>query len=283
MDSAILNLKRLNKIYPGGEHAVVNLDFDLEKGSMCALLGPNGAGKSTTIGMICGLVVPTEGSVCFNGNKVTRSSLEYRSRIGVVSQHTNLELDLSAYQNLKIHALLYNMPNKLSEKRIEDLLKLAGLYERKDNRVRSYSGGMKRKLQIIRSLLHDPQLLILDEPTVGLDPASREAIWDLILFLNKEGKTILFSTHYMEEAQRYARRVAIIHQGEIIRDGSSRSLIDKLGSWCRILYSEKGRKTEFFPSREEASFTHEGDSSQLIIRRTSLEDLFISITGKELD
>ena len=281
MDRLILELKELDKKYPSGVHAVKKINFTFERGEIHALLGPNGAGKSTTLGMICTLVKPSSGDIYFNGIKVLPGSTDYHSRIGVVSQHANLEMDLNAYQNLKVHAFLYNMKKKEREERIAFLLKLAGLSESKERKVRYYSGGMKRKLQIIRALLHKPELLILDEPTVGLDPAGREKIWDMILMLNREGMSILFSTHYMEEAQQYAEKVSIIHHGEIIRSGNVDSLIDSFGRWCRVELRPEGRKTLFFDSREDAIEKPDSKDSQLIIRETTLEDIFISLTGKD--
>jgi len=277
MSEILLELKGLNKIYPGGTHAVIDLDFHLDKGSICAILGPNGAGKSTSIGMICGLVRASSGSISFAGSKPDRS------QIGVVSQHSNLELDLSALDNMKIHALLYGMKSPEYAERTESLLKLAGLHEKRHREVRSFSGGMKRKLQIVRALLHNPELIILDEPTVGLDPAARESIWDMILQLNRSGRTILFSTHYMEEAQRYARRVAILHRGVIIRDDNPEELIRDLGGWCRVTYGEESKVTTFHQTREEALREKVEDSLQLVVRQTTLEDLFIHLTGKELN
>jgi ABC-2 type transport system ATP-binding protein len=308
MHNLILELKNLDKVYPSGIHAVKKINFQLERGRICALLGPNGAGKSTTLGMICTLVKPGSGEILFDGRNVAPGDSEYHSSIGVVSQHANLEMDLTAYQNLKVHALLYNVDKKKREERISRLLALAGLEGFSGKQVRFFSGGMKRKLQIVRALLHSPRLLILDEPTVGLDPASRETIWDMIIKLNREGMSILFSTHYMDEAQQYSERVSIIHKGQIIRDGKVRDLINEKGAWCRVEFSDAGRRTSFFDTRESAMAGNpamadnsvkadnppmiaHGSSkpaepaaagTQLIIRETTLEDLFISLTGKEL-
>lgn len=282
MNDMILELKQVDKVYPSGVHAVKKLDFALKQGSICAMLGPNGAGKSTTLGMICSLVKPTGGEFFFKGEVFQPSSRDYHSKIGVVSQHTNLELDLTAYQNMKIHGLLFGMGKKEFEKRTEILLNLAGLKERGKDRVRLFSGGMKRRLQIVRSLLHRPEFLILDEPTTGLDPAARESVWDMILTLNREGMSILFSTHYMDEAQRYADHVAIIHQGILIGEGTANELIQGIGPWCRVEYSRNGRDTRFFPSRQEAVNRVEEKDCPFTIRETTLEDLFISLTGKVL-
>jgi ABC-2 type transport system ATP-binding protein len=278
----LLELRRLNKVYPDGTHAVIDLDYSLAAGTITALLGPNGAGKSTTIGMICGLCIPTGGEILFDGDPVDGRSNRFRSLIGVVSQHANLELDLSGRQNLKIHGLLYGLCGREMNDLIDRLLEAAGLTDAQHRSVRSYSGGMKRKLQIIRALMHDPSLLILDEPTVGLDPAAREMIWDMITSLNQNGKTILFSTHYMEEAGRYARLVSIMHRGVFIRQGVPDELISTLGEWCRVSYGGEGKDIHFFETRDEAVACAKEPGRELVIRKTTLEDVFIELTGRGL-
>ena len=283
MKEPILELKDLDKVYPNGVHAVRGVSYRLDEGGCYAFLGPNGAGKSTTISMVCGLCIPTSGSIHFFDTDIRKDPASYRSSIGVVSQHANLELDLTAAQNLRIHANLYDLPGREYPERAERLLKVAGLQDKKDEVVRSLSGGMKRKLQIIRALLHDPGLLILDEPTVGLDPASRRAIWDILLSLKRAGKTILFSTHYMEEAHAYADSISIIHQGSIIKRGTADSLIDDLGSWCRLEYEGMAKRVSFFPTHKEALEGTGSPVDELIVRKTTLEDVFIDLTGKELE
>jgi ABC-2 type transport system ATP-binding protein len=242
----ILDMQGMNKIYPGGIHAVTDLDYAVAPGSISALLGPNGAGKSTTMGMICGLCIPTSGTIFFNGEDVSPASFEYRKRIGVVSQHFNLDLDLTVYQNLKIHALLYTMKKAVYEPRIQELVAFSGLESRETSVVRTLSGGLKRRLQIVRAVLHDPDLVVLDEPTTGLDPVGREAVWGLIKTLNRNGKTVLFSTHYMEEAHRHAGRVSIMHRGRIMADGAADELMKNLG-------------------------------------KSTLDDVFIALTGERLE
>ncbi len=282
MGDMILRLTGLEKRYPNGVFAVRGLDYSLEEGGIYAFLGPNGAGKSTTIGMICGLCIPTAGKMEFRGEDISKCPSFYRSSIGVVSQHGNMELDLSVFQNLKIHAMLYNLPKQYYLKKIDELLQVSGLEDKRDEKIRALSGGMRRKVQIIRALLHDPYLLILDEPTVGLDPASRQAIWDILIALRRTGKTILFSTHYMEEAHIYADSISIIHQGRIIKKGTSETLIKDLGIWCRIEFIGEEKRIDFFSSHEEALSANDTSVDELIIRKTTLEDVFIDLTGKEL-
>ena len=279
----VLELKRLNKKYAKGPHAVIDLDYSLKKGSITAFLGPNGAGKSTTIGMICGLCRPTSGDILYLHERVNHIPVSYRRSIGVVSQHPNLELDLTVRQNLYMHTLLFGMGRKESREKISRLISDAGLEQKANSLVRSLSGGQKRRVQILRALLHGPEMIILDEPTVGLDPASRADIWEMIHDLKRRGKTILFSTHYMEEAAANGERISIMHQGRIIADGKSEELIRDLGRWCRETVRGNKRETSFFPTKEEADCGIPSDCDQLRIRPTTLEDVFISLTGRGLE
>jgi ABC-2 type transport system ATP-binding protein len=284
MGRAILELAGLAKTYPGGTEAVKPLDYSLEEGMIAALLGPNGAGKSTTMGMICGLCIPTGGSLRFRGEEASPKSSWYRKSIGLVSQHHNLELDLTARQNLRVHGMLYALELPEITRRSEDLLSLAGLTESGNREVRTFSGGMKRRLQIIRALLHEPELIILDEPTVGLDPAGREQIWDLVEELNRFGRTVLFSTHYMEEAARHAGRVSIMDRGTIIADAPPDELIGGLGRWCRLTVGPGvAKRVDFFTDEASAAAYVPAEGEEMILRRTTLEDLFINMTGKGLE
>jgi ABC-2 type transport system ATP-binding protein len=289
MKHPLLELKGLNKIFPGGLHAVVDLNFKLNEGEICAFLGPNGAGKSTSISMICGLSIPSRGEVFFESQKVNHKSMAYRRAIGVVSQHSNLEIDLSVKENLLIHGLLYDLSRAEIRQRIDQFLDLVQLKTKMNTPVRKLSGGMRRKVQLARVLLHDPKLLILDEPTVGLDPASRKAIWDILVRLNQHGKTLFFSTHYMDEAYCYAGRVAILHQGRIIADGTPNHLVETLGKWNLVHNgsSTRAQGTAFYHSRQAAAeavvaLEKAGQTGEVRIRRTSLEDVFISLTGENL-
>ena len=282
----ILELKGLDKIYAGGLHAVKGLNYSVRRGSINAFLGPNGAGKTTTLRMVCGLCKPTGGDIIFNGIEVNHIPASYRRSIGVMSQHLNLELDLSVYANLKVHALLYGMKNTEIPTRISNILKHSGLSDKRDTRIRELSGGIRRRVQIARALMHDPELIILDEPTVGLDPASRNKIWQVILNLKKAGKTIIFSTHYMEEANQYAEYISIVHKGSVIKEGKPEKLIKDEGTWCRIFCNGNNKQIRFFADKqaaESAMLAAEEDCGQLIIRRTSLEDVFLKLTGEELN
>lgn len=206
--------------------AVDGISFNIEKGEFAAFLGPNGAGKTTTIKMLTTLLRPTSGSIQMNGVDPVKDSFGARRSFGIVFQDPSLDDELTTYENMKLHAVLYNVPKKDLEKKIEDLLKFVELWDRKDDFVKTFSGGMKRRLEIARSLLHEPEILFLDEPTAGLDPQTRNHMWSYIQKLNEErGMTVLFTTHYMEEAEKFAKRVLIIDHGKIVKEGTSDQLM----------------------------------------------------------
>ncbi|MFH1785229.1 MAG: ATP-binding cassette domain-containing protein [Candidatus Micrarchaeota archaeon] len=205
--------------------AVNDISFTVPQGSVFAFLGPNGAGKSTTIKMMTTLLQPTIGSVRLNGHDLASSPNEVRKNFGIVFQDQSLDDELTAYENMDFHGAVYHMPSDTRKKKIEHLLKFVELWERKNDLVKHFSGGMKRRLEIARGLLHHPKILFLDEPTIGLDPQTRNHIWSYIQKMNKEEKiTIFFTTHYMEEAEKIADQIAIIDNGKIIAQGSSNEL-----------------------------------------------------------
>jgi len=200
----------------GNFTAVDNLSLTVEPGEIFGLLGPNGSGKTTTVNMISGLSAPTSGEVRVMGYALGTHTRQVRRLLGSVPQETALYEELSAWTNLDFHADLFGIPGREKKARIEAMLDLVGLTERKDSRVSDYSGGMKRRLALARALLHDPQLVYLDEPTLGVDVQSRRAIWDYILALRQQGKTVLITTNYMEEAQELCSRIAIIDHGKMV-------------------------------------------------------------------
>lgn len=208
--------------------AVNNTSFSVKEGEIFAFLGPNGAGKSTTIKMLTTLLKPTAGNIKINGFNPVTQSHEVRMTFGIIFQDQSLDDELTAYENMKFHGILYSVPSNLLNGRIEHLLKIVELWDRKDSMVKEFSGGMRRRLEIARGLLHHPKILFLDEPTIGLDPQTRNHIWTYIEELNrKENITIFFTTHYMEEAEKMSDRVAIIDRGKIITSGTPRELIKK--------------------------------------------------------
>jgi ABC-2 type transport system ATP-binding protein len=205
--------------------AVDNVTFAVEKGEIFAFLGPNGAGKTTTIKMLTTLLRPTSGKVELNGLDPTVEQSKARQSFGIVFQDPSLDSELTGYENMELHGVLYHVPRKLRAERIESLLRLFELWERRDSYVKEYSGGMKRRLEIARGFLHTPKILFLDEPTLGLDPQSRNQLWTHVKRLNEtESVTVFLTTHYMDEAERVAHRIAIIDHGKIVAQGTAAEL-----------------------------------------------------------
>lgn len=229
MSDIIIVAKNLTKKYKDTA-AVDNISFEVEEGSLFAFLGPNGAGKSTTIKMLTTLIKPTSGSLSLNGFDVINQQIKVRRSFGIVFQDPSLDDELTAYENMQLHAVFYGLSKKEYKERIEELLKLVELWERRSHQVKTFSGGMKRRLEIARGLLHHPKILFLDEPTLGLDTQTRNLLWDYVKKLNKtENMTIFFSTHYLEEAEDVAENIAIIDHGKIVARGTSKEL-EKLTS-----------------------------------------------------
>jgi ABC-2 type transport system ATP-binding protein len=205
--------------------AVNNISFNVEQGEIFAFLGPNGAGKTTTIRMLTTLLHPTKGLINVNGFDPIKQQDEVRHSFGIVFQDPSLDDDLTALENLEFHATMYNVPKNIRKERINYLLKFVNLEERKNDLVKNFSGGMRRRLEIARGLIHHPKILFLDEPTLGLDPQTRNNIWKHIKDLNKnENMTVFFTTHYMEEAEKVADKIAIIDKGKIIAQGTIKEI-----------------------------------------------------------
>ena len=209
----------------GEVRAVDGISFDVRAGEIFAFLGPNGAGKTTTIQMLTTLLRPTSGTLEVDGLDPITNPREVRRRFGIVFQDPSLDHELTAYENMQLHGVLYHVPRRLRAQRIETLLGLFELWDRRHARVKTFSGGMKRRLEIARGLLHTPKILFLDEPTLGLDPQSRNQLWTHVRHLNEtEGVTVFLTTHYMDEAERVAHRIAIIDHGRIVAQGSPQEL-----------------------------------------------------------
>lgn len=223
----IINVDKLRKQF-GALRAVDDISFSVKKGERFAFLGPNGAGKSTTIKMLTTLLRPDGGEILLNGfNPVTQQD-QARQSFGIVFQDPSLDIELTADENLAYHAVLYGVPRDVRQQRIEELLKIVDLWERRHELVKNFSGGMKRRLEIARGLLHHPAIFFLDEPTLGLDPQTRNQIWEYIRDLNqREATTVFFTTHYMEEAAKNADQIAIIDKGKIIARGTVAELLTK--------------------------------------------------------
>jgi ABC-2 type transport system ATP-binding protein len=224
----ILEVKNLVKHY-GDFQAVKGVSFNIEEGEIFSLLGPNGAGKTTTISMLSTLYTPTSGDATISGHSVTREPMAVRQVIGVVPQDLALYEDLTARENLIFWGQMYDLSGKALTSRVDEVLEQIGLTDKANNRVKTYSGGMKRRVNIGVGLLHKPKLLFMDEPTVGIDPQSRRAILDTVKDLNKQGMTLLYTTHYMEEAEELSNRVGIIDHGELIAIGTQKELTHQVG------------------------------------------------------
>lgn len=226
----MIEIKNVVKKF-GSFTAVDNISLKVEKGERFALLGPNGAGKSTTIKMLTTLLRPTSGTLILNGHNVVKAQDAARKSFGIVFQDPSVDTEMTAYENMQLHAVLYNVPKAQLDVRIKDLLELVELWDRKDSLVKTFSGGMKRRLEIARGLLHHPKLLFLDEPTLGLDAQTRNLLWDYVQKLSKEqNMTIFFTTHYLEEAEVNASRIAFIDHGQIISIGTAKELMDATNS-----------------------------------------------------
>jgi ABC-2 type transport system ATP-binding protein len=220
----MIEVRDLVKIY-GDVTAVGGISFDVAAGEIFAFLGPNGAGKTTTIQMLTTLVAPTSGTILIDGMDPTTHASEVRRRFGIVFQDPSLDGELTAWENMEIHGVLYHVPRRTRHERIERLLTLFQLWDRRDSFVKTFSGGMKRRLEIARGLLHTPKILFLDEPTLGLDPQSRNQLWSHVQQLSgAEQVTVFLTTHYMDEAERVAGRIAIIDHGAIVAQGSAAEL-----------------------------------------------------------
>ncbi|MGC1906442.1 MAG: ATP-binding cassette domain-containing protein [Candidatus Acidiferrum sp.] len=220
----MIRVQQLTKKF-GDITAVDQVSFDVARGEIFAFLGPNGAGKTTTIKMLTTLLAPTSGTLEIDGLDPAKEQHEVRKRFGIVFQDPSLDQDLTAFENMDLHGALYHVPRKVRRERSELLMKMFELWDRKDSLVKQFSGGMKRRLEIARGFLHTPKILFLDEPTLGLDPQSRNQLWTHVKNLNQsEGVTVFLTTHYMDEADRVAQRIAVIDHGKIVAIGSNSEL-----------------------------------------------------------
>lgn len=244
----IIEVKELTKVFKTGRTELIAVDhicFEIYKGEIFGMIGPNGAGKSTTFAMMTTLVKPTGGSIMVSGLDTEKDPEKIRQKIGVVPQQHSLYADLTARENLELMGNLYDVPKKLMDERIDYYLKLVNLETHSDRFTGGFSGGMKQRLSVICAVIHDPEIIFWDEPTTGLDPQTRQAIWRLAMKFNKEGKTLIFTTHYMEEADKLCNRVAIMNAGKLVAIDTPENL-------------------------------------KLMSNSSSLEEVFIHLTGEEI-
>ncbi|MBT4289074.1 MAG: ABC transporter ATP-binding protein [Deltaproteobacteria bacterium] len=279
----ILSVSKLVKTF-GKKPAVNAVDFTIQEGEFIGLLGANGAGKTTIIKSVAGLIKPTSGSILYYDKNFESHLKESKKLIGVVPQNSNLDRDLTAYENLYLHTLLHNIPVKEREAKIATALEFAELSEYRNKQVKTFSGGMKRRLVIVRALIHDPKIIFLDEPTVGLDPQIRRNLWNLILKINQVKKTaILLTTHYIEEAEKLCSRVMVIDHGDIIMDNTPEKLKHGLGRFVLEIYNEDGITETYFDSQEAALIEQGNCQSESKIRNIALEDVIIQLTGRRVN
>ena len=303
----MVNIQQITKKY-AKVTALDAITLEVQRQEFFCLLGPNGAGKTTLMNLLVGYINPDNGTITIDGGKVTQDTLEIRKKIGFVPQTISLYDELSAQDNLEMFGQMFDISRKLLKERIEEQLNAVGLYERRKDKVKTFSGGMKRRLNMIASLLHDPIVLLCDEPTVGVDPQSRNAIFDFLTSLNKQGKTIIYTTHYMEEAERLCSRIGIIDHGKIIALGTIDELLERLAyeetiaiiknpatAKNKAVFEKFGTLLEeddrfelkpaegFLLSKFFAGIEKQGiQYSWVELRRPSLEALFLQLTGRRL-
>lgn len=280
----MIEIKNVTKIYPGQKSpALSGLNLMIADGEFFGLLGPNGAGKTTTIKLLATLLIPNEGEIVVDGKKLERSSLDVKRKLSMITQEYSLRSNMTAEQIMELHGRLYQLPKDLIRSRTEELLNFCGLGDHKKKICRQLSGGMKRKLMLCRGLLTAPEILILDEPTVGLDPFARRQMWDLLKKLNEQGMTILLTTHYIDEAQYLCKRIALIDKGKTQRVENPSTLISELGATAVDEFDGTHTKSRFFSSREEALAFAGTLSNDFVIRSTTLEDVFVTLIGRNLE
>ena len=281
MSKGAIEVKGLVKEY-GSIRAVDSVTFEVKRGEIFGLLGPNGAGKTTTIKILTTLTRPSSGKAFIMGIDVGEHPELVKPHMGVVPQENNLDRELTAYENMLIYGMLHNVKDLPSK--IEDRLKMVDLWERRDEPVERLSGGMQRRLLIARALLPEPPILFLDEPTVGLDPQLRREIWDTIRRIKVQGRTILLTTHYIEEAEILCDRVGILSSGRLIALDTPENLKAMVGEYV-VEFSRKDGSMEWVicKDREEAHRVAMGINNSVTIRKSNLEDVFIKLTGERIE
>lgn len=279
----MIEIQHVSKIYPGAKvRAVDDISLTIPSGEFFGLLGPNGAGKTTLISMLSTLLIPTGGEIRIDGETLTRQRGDIKRKLSLITQHNSLRNDMTMDQIMELQGRLYALPKEHIRKRSEELLTFCGLIEHRKKIVRKLSGGMKRKLMLCRALLTDPEILILDEPTIGLDPASRRQMWDLLRTLNQQGMTILLTTHYIDEAQYLCRQIALIEKGKVARLDTPEQLIRELGEVAVDEFDGDHTLSSFFPGKDEALAYAAGLQNKFMLRNTTLEDVFLNVVGTGL-
>lgn len=275
----MIEIKDLQKKF-GRTEALKGVNLTVPDGEIFAYLGPNGAGKSTTIRILTGLTRISKGQAKLGGYDIEKEPRAAKRQFGVVHQHVNLDPELTVFENLDIHGQLFGMSKTRRRAKIEELLDYIELTGRAATLVKQLSGGLKRRVTIARALLHEPGIIFLDEPTVGLDAAIRRRIWALIKKIQLRGTTVFLTTHYIEEAEFLADRVAFLDQGRIIALDTPAHLMAMVGAWAIDHFKDSGMQTHYFKDRQQAAAFQTDDCFTL--RRVNLEDAFLSLTGKKV-
>lgn len=279
----MIEIRHISKQYPQTSgRALDDVSLTIETGEFFGLLGPNGAGKTTLISVLSTLLLPTGGEIRIDGEKLTRQRQDIKRKMSLITQHNSLRSDMTLDEIMQLQARLYFLDLKQARRRSEELLEFCGLIDHRKKTVRKLSGGMKRKLMLCRALLTDPEILILDEPTIGLDPASRRQMWDLLRTLNRQGITILLTTHYIDEAQYLCGRIVLIDRGQVARLDTPENLIHELGEVAIDEFTGEGTKSAFFANKEQALAYASGLKNKFLMRSPTLEDVFLTVVGRGL-
>ncbi len=281
-DDIIISGKGITKKF-GDFVAVDNIDVSVKRGEIFGFLGPNGAGKTTTIRVMTTLTPPTSGIIEIEGKEVKGLDDPLKENVGIIQQHISLDRDVSVAENIWYHAILHRIPKKVAKERIDRLVEIMGLQPYMDYMTINLSGGWKRRVAIVCALIHNPSILVLDEPTAGLDTQSRHMLWQLIRELNNQGTTIFLTTHYMDEAQELCDRIAILNHGKIIAQGTPEQLCEDLGKWAVEYIIDGVKKYRYFTDRDESKTFRDSldENVQVTSRLTNLEDVFLELTGRE--
>lgn len=277
----MIEIKNLSKQFEGFQ-AVENLNLRIETGEFFALLGPNGAGKTTTISMISTLLLPSGGEIYIDGERLTRQRKDIKRKVSVVTQEYSMRQDMNMDEIMEYQGRLYFMKRKDIREKTEQLLAFAGLTSHRKKTIRKLSGGMRRKLMVCRALLTEPEILLLDEPTAGMDALSRRQMWNLLRQLNEKGLTILLTTHYIEEAQALCDRVALMDGGKLEDLDTPENLICKLGAYAVDEMHPDGVHSSYFTERSQAIASLSELTGNCTLRDTTLEDVFVEQAGKHL-
>ena len=277
----MIELRDLTKKF-GDFTAVDHLDLKIETGEFFGLLGPNGAGKTTTISMMSTVLLPTSGEILIDGQRLDRKATAQKRKLSVITQEYSMRQDMNMEEVMEYQGRLYRMPLKVIREKTTELLEFAGLADYRRRTVRHLSGGMKRKLMICRALMIEPEILLLDEPTAGMDALSRRQMWNLLRRVNGDKMTIVLTTHYIEEAQALCGRVALINQGRLQKLDSPENLIQELGAFAVDETSQDNLVSRYFHDRDDAIAYLARAGRDAALRATTLEDVFVDVAGRKL-